>query len=1499
MASFFSRAMSLVFLTFLFNIAFFSSHVAALGKTDTITWGGDVSRAGYQNNHNMDPAIVGSSQFGLLYRTRLPGAYNGAAEQIYSQPLVYTSSDGVQYVFVATTQNNVYKINAKTGVIVLQRNLHVPFLTADLDGCVDINPLIGVTATGVIDPATDVWYLTAKTYVDQSPTGAKGRPNGRYYIHAIDTNTLAEKPNFPVDLEGMVARNNPVRSFNGGIHHQRPALLQAGQYIYAGFASHCVQYNFTGWIVGWDKTSGALVERFATEGAGVGPTVPGAGVWMSGGGLASDGKGSMFFATGNGYASQLSNVPVSGRNPPTALEEAAVHMTINGDGSLTVVDFFMPWEKQALDGADKDLGTSPLEILPSQFSCGVYQRIGVITGKSGKTYWINLDDMGGYQNGPDKLDDVIQVFQNENSVYAGAGVYPLEGGYIYINVIQYKTHVFKFSCSNGIPSFTQVADSPEKNAYILGVGHGTVTSLDDQPGTGLVWTSDVEGANLRIYDAVPQQGVLRLINSFVTPGVTKFTRPVFGDGIAYQGTTQGYLYAYGAPVNLPLECSGPYDFGVASLNTTSATRAVQCQAKTALTVSAIALSGNNNFVLSGLPTLPLQVAAGTNFTFNAAFAPKQIGSLQSDVVVNTTQAAAGYSINTAIRLKGVAESTAPVLSITPNVLSFDGTIVGQSVGGVNKTVIWSNLGNGPLTVSGIQYSLVSETGPWVAPNSTGDGKTVISAFTIFGEPSSIAGKTDTPVTVNFNPPTSGGYAVYMKVSSDGGSKVYDIIGTGADYPMALLEFEKPDGSGWVEYDNSTAFTFGSVTQNTVRYLKMRLSNVGTGNAARLSVTVSKPPFGVPGIIGANNQMDLGEGSTIGPGQSAIATLYCAPPKSQVNVDAYNGTAEWTMNLGDPAFGKQVIKFFCNAVSEQYPPLDSAQQGLYRYYGCFKENNPGRQLQTQIYGSPDNTNGKCMAACSAAGYIFAATQYNSECWCGNYRPKQLVDEKNCNFACSGKVTEVCGGNGITEDGSFLSLFGDRTRFDGNLTKDVGPFVNPGVLGFTSQGCYTEATTGRALARGVNPVPVTIAGCISACKSGGDSLAGMEYGGECYCGNSLAAGSVPAPAGDCNMVCRDNGTEFCGGGSRLNIYKLDTSASDPVNGTGTSSSPTPTPTGPTIRRNAGNFTYQMCATEVPGRALNGKAVASDDMTVARCAGNCTDYTYMAVEYARECFCGNTLAAGSVAATDGRCNMVCAGNTTEYCGGPNGLSLYKYEAPLASIVNSSTFSENSTVSSTMSATSSTSSPSSSTSSTNSTSWTYSGCANETTGRALSGASTASADMTPQKCQTFCLSKNLPMAGLEYSTECFCGTDLGPGSTYNQTGCSMPCGGDKTQTCGGPNRLDVYEYPGYVKPSHPRKVGLYDFLGCYAEPATGGRALSGYSFVNATDMSAEFCVSGCAARNYTYAGAEYAKECWCGNELKSSATLLEEQKCDMLCAGNRNEYCGAGSRLSVWKSR
>ncbi|KUJ19463.1 WSC-domain-containing protein [Mollisia scopiformis] len=1472
-----SGIMSTTFVIFFLSLFF--DHVYSLGATDTITWGGDNSRTGYQTNHNMDPAIVGSSQFGQLFKTALPGKYGGAAEQVFSQPLVYTTpSDGIQYVYLATTQNNLYKINAKTGAIVLSRNLAIPFLTSDLNGCVDINPHVGVTATGVIDPDTDTLYLTSKTYSDQRQINvAQGKPSGRYFLHAINVNDLSERPNFPVNLEGVVARNNPIRSFNGGIHHQRPALLHTGRYIYAGFASHCVQYNFTGWIMGWDKTTGAQVERWATEGGGVPNTTPGAGVWMSGGGLASDDAGSLFFASGNGYASQLSTIPVNGRNPPTSLEEAAVHMTINDDGSLTIVDFFMPWEKTQLDGADRDLGTSPLELLPKEFSCGDIQRIGVVTGKSGKTYWLNLDDLGGYQNGPNKLDDIIQVYQNENSVYAGAGVYPLEGGYIYINVIQYPTHVFKFSCTNGVPSFTKVADSPTKNAYVLGVGHGTTTSLNGQPGTGLVWTSDVDGQNLRVYNAVPVNGLMVQIAGFNIPGTTKFTRPVFGDGRVYMGTTQGYFYGFGSPVNLPLNCTSPVDFGTSNLNAATTLKTITCKANIGVTVTNFNLTGNANFNITNVPTTPLNVAAGGTFSFQAYFNPGTVGPLSSDIVLTTTNNVAGYSTSIPITLRGTGQSVSALLQVSPVTLAFQGVITGAQVGGVNQSVLFNNLGNAPLTISDIKYSVVSETGPFVTANMTAAGPKA-GAFTFIGLPTTIPGNTGVTVRVNFDTSTSGNFGTYLNVVSNGGTKVFDVVGTSGSAPSALLEFQTPDGTGWVQYKPGQNFTFGNVTENTTRSLKMRLTNNATSDSARLSLTVSKPPFGVSGIIGANNQVDLAEGTTLAPGENATATLYCSVPKTQWNTQPYSGTAQWTMNVDDPNFGKQFIQFSCNAVAEQAAPLLTNGLGKYQYTGCFKENNPGRQLKTQIYGDAANTIAKCIAACAAGNYDFCGTQYNRECWGGPTIPVQQVSELDCNYPCSGDINQICGGNGVGSDavGSYISLFADSTRFSGNVTSTTpsGPFVNPGVDGYTSMGCYKEATTGRALTQEFDLATPTVKNCVDTCSGKGFTYAGLEYGGECWCGNTLAASSVSAAASSCSMPCNGNGTEYCGAGGYLNLYmkgagstssssSILSSSSQTSTGTtsltsslpssltpsltltgtsssgtvtGTSSSSTPTATGPAIKQNVGSYAYKGCWTEATtGRALGSLTYANDAMTLESCAAFCSKYTMFGVEYGRECYCGNTLAAGSVAATNqADCSFKCPGDATEYCGAGNRLQLYTLASPLSS----SSFTSISSISS------------------------------------VSSSLSSSQSTSPQLISS--LSSSVPSSSISSSSVSSSVVISSLSSSVSSTSSSSSAG--PTQTLA-------------LKPT----VGAYTRMGCYTE-GTNARALTGAAIYDYKGMTLESCAGNCTA--FQYWGVEYGGECYCGNSLGTGSVLATKQTdCSFTCPGNKFEYCGAGNRLEMYK--
>lgn len=91
------------------------------------------------------------------------------------------------------------------------------------------------------------------------------------------------------------------------------------------------------------------------------------------------------------------------------------------------------------------------------------------------------------------------------------------------------------------------------------------------------------------------------------------------------------------------------------------------------------------------------------------------------------------------------------------------------------------------------------------------------------------------------------------------------------------------------------------------------------------------------------------------------------------------------------------------------------------------------------------------------------------------------------------------------------------------------------------------------------------------------------------------------------------------------------------------------------------------------------------------------------------------------------------------------------------------------------------------------YIGCGKDDAGkRTLSQAQTAGNSMTVEKCIDFCKSKNMQFAGLEYSSECFCGnsvaTDRAPvkGLAGN---CLMKCPGNKDQVCGGAAAISLYQ--------------------------------------------------------------------------------------------------------------
>lgn len=255
-----------------------------------------------------------------------------------------------------------------------------------------------------------------------------------------------------------------------------------------------------------------------------------------------------------------------------------------------------------------------------------------------------------------------------------------------------------------------------------------------------------------------------------------------------------------------------------------------------------------------------------------------------------------------------------------------------------------------------------------------------------------------------------------------------------------------------------------------------------------------------------------------------------------------------MNLGDPTFGKHELTFVCHAAAEQWGPLHPNGQGRYRYLGCFKENNPGRQLEQQLYGSNLLTNGRCIQDCfaHAKNFVYAGTQYHRECWCGNKLPLLKVGDEECNFDCSGNGTQICGGNGYFGGGTYISLFGDSERLNSMVPSGTTTFsfptpstnappkptINPGAGDFSYAGCFAEPPGGRALSTLWAADDMTVSACLSRCTAA--RYAGLEYGRECWCGTAIHPEAALMSNSECSMVCKGNGAEYCGAGRRLNLY-----------------------------------------------------------------------------------------------------------------------------------------------------------------------------------------------------------------------------------------------------------------------------------------------------------------------------------------------------------------------------
>ncbi|KAL8887519.1 MAG: hypothetical protein Q9215_004914 [Flavoplaca cf. flavocitrina] len=1021
----------------------------SLAPTDEIS-DADLPQSGYLPNHNMQPSIVGSSNFGMLWTK----TYN-EKERWYAKPLVYTPPGQKQLVFTVSSQNWIRTVDAVTGAPINARQVQPPFLQSDI-GCTDMPDTIGIVGTPVIDPNTNTAYFFAKGYQNKAASG--GIAKGVYNFYAVNILDLTDRPGFPVLVDGNNADNDPERYFIGGTVLQRPSLTMIGSTVYGTFGGHCDLFNYTGMIAGVSTVPGVGINSmFAMEAAPGAPPVTldimnskggKAGIWMSGMAPATDGA-RFFVTTGNGQGHENKDTPASGRSSLSTLDEVVANFAIS-DGKIALQDYFQPYEYIGMDAGDRDLGSGGVALLDPNVFKGTngVTRVAVTIGKNGKAYIMNADNLGGFKLGPGATDNIIQTIISPNAVFGGAGSYPLEGGYIYFTPVGEPLLVYKLGLDQkGAPLFSKVGQSPENSAGRVGVGVPTVTTYKGQSGTGIVWVTDVD-AGLKAYKAVPDDtGKLVRINIPPTGGLNKFQRPAFGDGRLYvTGTSK--VICMGSPVSIPLNCTGPVEFGDVTIGTAKTVQ-VQCQALIPITKINGLTTGDKTYQASNasLPQGALKV--GDTFSFpvtwnlteaaikdtpGGSFGSVSPGVKTSFLVITTTNGVARYSNSLPITLQGNEVSSAAFLSLSPPEVDFGGIVVGSpgAPTGLDSSFIVSNIGSSPLKIIGYGWSSADmdddgEQGgdgyvsSYTNVTTTAEGSVIGEGFTSSNLPAVgyilAAGKSLT-VPINFNSDEVGNYQSVFNIWTNGGTKYVLLTGSATTSPIAKLATETSEG-GW---DTSGIMDFGMVKAGTTVTRRLRICNEG---GSPLQITKSKPPIQAE-LRAENPTSDLHEGQSILAGECAYAPIDIAAAPTTPNIPSHDVSDVWVLNTDDLTFGVHEVEIKGTIISRQVGPIYANGTAKYTYLGCYLDVAP-RQLEKLYDLNTLNENGICQEKCSGLGYRFAGTEYHRQCWCGNFPPNGTKytpeSAKKCTFGCSADVTQACGG-----DGTFISIYYDSSKYE---------------------------------------------------------------------------------------------------------------------------------------------------------------------------------------------------------------------------------------------------------------------------------------------------------------------------------------------------------------------------------------------------------------------------------------------------------------------------------------
>jgi hypothetical protein len=393
-------------------------------------------------------------------------------------------------VFIATSTNMVYAFDADTREQLWKHSLGDPWRFPDAFTAANQNEqcapqmaaaeqdgdpahpenttvVLGIESTPVID------FARSRIIVSYRKGGIGGVLSQTGEQHDVALKAMGEQHIVALRLEDglpdidRLIEDNPNNPLWNKVHRNRASLLLDGDRVYVAFSGMCEEFitffninSYQGWIYAFDAGTLAPVGKWRSIQQPEGPPtkttddrMAGGGIWQASTGLAADGQGNLYVATGNqtkcGVPAdskqpfKCSPPDASGKNLSNSIVRLRVDSAPGGSISMTPVDWFTPYRKTWLDVNDLDFASAGLVLIPNT-------RYLVAGGKEGMLYVLDRDHLGRFDDsvpfdaskfvGPvsefhtsgdsvgkddPRRDQVVQKFQASESQYCAVRPDPL------------------------------------------------------------------------------------------------------------------------------------------------------------------------------------------------------------------------------------------------------------------------------------------------------------------------------------------------------------------------------------------------------------------------------------------------------------------------------------------------------------------------------------------------------------------------------------------------------------------------------------------------------------------------------------------------------------------------------------------------------------------------------------------------------------------------------------------------------------------------------------------------------------------------------------------------------------------------------------------------------------------------------------------------------------------------------------------------------------------